>query len=357
LLLAACLTPSACGKRAESPEPAFHCPTKLSRALAFSHLKEAHVRLETMTTEAAENAITLTTDGLSCAPPHGKAHSSVVARLLLERARASASLGRNESALQDLEAAVLWAERGKHESGGNEDPLLIPEIHLTSAFLFLRVPDHKSAAKSASKARDAASKVGIEAAAIECEALLLEGELAHQRNDQSYPPEGYFRRVLDVARRHGYPEEIHDYVERAAFRLEDIDDDERQRLLGDADAAKKRRADEQTHRTKKGPSQVGPPDLVSLSSGSISGADQTIAALRSRFRDCYRRTASDSRGVRAVLTITVGPSGFVEAVDARSDDMNRATVDCLVAEAKGARFNPPESEQAVLVVPVTLVQQ
>jgi len=348
----------ACGKRAKEPEGAFHCPSKLSRALAFSHLKEAHVRLDTMTTEAAENAIALTTDGLSCAPPRGKAHGSIVARLLVERARASASLGRDDAALEDLEAALLWAERGKLEGGtSSEDPSLLPEIHLTRAFLFLRVQNHQEAAKSASKARDVASRVGIEAAAFECEALLLEGDLARRRGDESYPPEGYFRSVLEVARRHGYPETVLDYVERAAFRLEGIDEGERQQLLGDADAARERKAEEENQRGPKGQSQTAPLDLISLSSGSISGADQTIAALRSRFRDCYRRTAADTRGVRAVLTITVGPSGFVESVDAKSDDMNAETVDCLVAETKGARFNPPESEQAVLVVPVTFIKQ
>src|SRR5690606_6646072 len=237
LFLALCLMSLGCGKRAEAPESSFHCPSKLSRALAFAHLKEAHVRLETMTTEAAENAIALTTDGLSCAPPHGKAHGLVVARLLSERARASASLGQDESALQDLQAAILWADRGRREGGGRNDPLLLPEIYLTQAFLLLRVQKHADAAESAAKAREAASLTGIEAAAIECEALLLEGDLAEQRGDQSHPPEGYFRRVLEVARRHNYPESVHDYVERAAFRLGDMDEDERKQLLGEAEAA------------------------------------------------------------------------------------------------------------------------
>src|SRR5690606_3138515 len=147
------------------------------------------------------------------------------------------------------------------------------------------------------------------AAAFECEALLLEGDLARRRGDESYPPEGYFRSVLEVARRHGYPETVLDYVERAAFRLEGIDEGERQQLLGDADAARERKAEEENRRGPKGQSQTAPLALIGLPSVSISGADQTIAPLRSRFRDCYRRTGADTRGVRALLTITGGPSG------------------------------------------------
>lgn len=351
LLLLTC--GAGCKSPPKEPQPTFDCPTKISSALAFSHLKEAYVRMEVLTVEAAENSISLSTDGLSCAPPRGKASAATVARLLMERARAYSSLDENEAALADLKASLMWAEQGK-----KEDPLLVPEIHLASAQIFLRLQSHDEAALSASRARDTADRLGEVAAGLQCEALLLEGDLANRRTNNAYPPAGYFRRVFEVARRYQYPESVWDPMERAAFRLNDMDETSRDELLGPVRALQDRKLkDEEEKRLLATRGANKSLDLVTLSSGSIAGAEQTVLAMRAGFRDCFRRAIESSEGGQAELTISVGASGAVEHVDAKSEKMSPGILDCLVEQAKRAQFNPPATGHAVLNVPVTFIQQ
>lgn len=352
-LLVAVLT-FGCSKNApQEPKPGFDCQRKISSALAFSHLKEAHVNMEVLTVDAARKSIQIATDGLSCAPPRGNARAETVARLLTERARAYAALDENAAALADLEAALLWAERGK-----KDDPLLVPELHLASAQLYLREQAHDKAAESAARARDSAERLGEQAAGLQCEALLLEGDLASRRNNNAYPPEGYFRRVFSVAQRYQYPESVWDPMERAAFRLKELNDESRAELLGPVRALKKRKEkDEEERRVLESRSTNRSLDLVKLSSGTIAGAEQTVHAMRSGFRECFRRSIDSGEEGRAELVISVGASGAVEHVDATSDKMSQATLNCLMDRAKDAEFNPPATGHAVLVVPVTFIKQ
>lgn len=337
----------------EEPKPTFNCQSAESSALAFSHLKEAYISMDVLTVEAAKRSIALSTDGLSCAPPRGKASAATVARLLMERARAYSSLDENEAALADLNAALMWAEQGK-----KEDPLIVPELHLESARLFLRQQAHDKAANSAARARDSADRLGEQAAGLQCEALLLEGDLANRRAKSDFPPDGYFRRVFEVAQRYQYPESVWDPMERAAFRLKDLDESNREELLGPVRALQERKLkDEEERRLLSVREATKSLDLVTLSSGSIAGAEQTVAAMRAGFRECFRRAIDSSEGGRAELSISVGASGAVEHVDAKSEKMSPAVLDCLTAEARAAQFNPPATGHAVLSVPVTFIQQ
>jgi hypothetical protein len=272
---------------------------------------------------------------------------------LVVRARASASLDDNEAAVADLQAALSWAEQGK-----KDDPLLVPEIHLGMARLHLRDQAHDQAAQAAAHARSTAARLGLAGAALQCEALLLEGDLANRRAPERYPPSGYFMTLLDVAKRYKYPEDVWEYMESAVSRL-GLDAPKSAALMGPVPALRARKlADAAEAKMIARREKRRSPDMVSLSSGSIDGADQTVARMRTGFRDCYRRTlAGASSGGRAVLTISVGSNGAVEHVSAKSQDMDPATLDCLTAEARRAQFNPPATDHAVLNVPVTFVAQ
>ncbi len=309
--------------------------------------------MEVFTVEAARKAIDLCTDGLSCAPPRGNAGAATVARLLVERATAYTTLNENAAALADLEAALMWADQGK-----KDDPLLVPEIHLARARLHLRQQDHDQAALSASHARDSASRLGEAAAGLQCEALILEGDLAARRPRSDYPPEGYFKQVLEVARRYQYPETVWDAVERATFRLSDLDERERNELLGPIRALRERKIKDEEEQRILATRDASPTrDIMSIASGSIAGAEQTVAALRAGFRDCFRRAADSTDGGQALLTISVGASGAVEHVDAQSRDMAPVILDCLTEQAMSAQFNPPSSDHAIVNVPVTFIKQ
>jgi hypothetical protein len=147
-------------------------------------------------------------------------------------------------------------------------------------------------------------------------------------------------------------------MERAAFRLKDLDEKNREEILGPVRALQDRKLkDEEEKRLLETPGGSKRVDLVTLSSGSIPGAEQTVLAMRAGFRECFRRAIDSSDGGRAELTISVGASGAVEHVDATSEKMSQRVLDCLIAQAQGAQFNPPPSGHAVLNVPVTFIQQ
>src|SRR5690606_30755430 len=100
-------------------------------------------------------------------------------------------------------------------------------------------------------------------------------------------------------------------------------------------------------------------NMMRVASGRVPGADQAIAAMRSGFRRCFQKSLSQGSSPegRTVLIISIDSGGAVENVHARSEKMDRATVSCLADEARRAQFNPPETDHAVLEVPVVLVQQ
>jgi hypothetical protein len=98
--------------------------------------------------------------------------------------------------------------------------------------------------------------------------------------------------------------------------------------------------------------------MVQISKGFIPNADQTVAGMRAGFRQCYQEElSSGGLGGQATLIVSVGAGGVVEQVSAQNHGMDARTIDCLTAEAKRARFDPPRGGHAVLQVPVTLVRQ
>jgi hypothetical protein len=210
------------------------------------------------------------------------------------------------------------------------------------------------------KSLSSAQRVGAEAAALQCEALLLEGDLLARLRPEDERADAYYRRVFEVARRYEYPEETWDLIESAVARLPHSSQGEKAEYLGPVPELRiAKEADDREGRVLSDRGARGTSDMAYVSSGRVPNADQTVAAMRSGFRRCFQKllTAGSQRSGRAVLTISIGSSGVVENVEAESKHMDSATVDCLAAEARRAVFDPPQTSHAVLQVPVTLVQQ
>jgi hypothetical protein len=83
-------------------------------------------------------------------------------------------------------------------------------------------------------------------------------------------------------------------------------------------------------------------------------ADQVIASLRPRFRQCFSswfdRGANAEGSVRFALELAC--NGDVEAVTAKSSGVDEPTVACLFGVVARAEFEPPSAGQALLQVPV-----
>lgn len=342
------------GRQPEHADPNFDCRGKDSRDLALSHLKEADHALENPTVKSALYSVILSSRGLSCAPPAGRAEAWMVARLLLVRARASAALQNPEDSLSDLEASLAWAHQGR-----SHDPLLLTEIHLEIARAHLGLLQHDEALKHVRTALSSSTRLGKEGAHLTCEALLLEGDVLLRLGESPETAEALYRRVFEVAERHGYPEATWDYLDSAVARLGVEGSSQEQILLGpvpELRAAKE--ADDEEKELLA--SRDGRPtrDMVHISKGFIPNADQTVAGMRAGFRECYQKQlSSGGPGGQATLIVSVGAGGVVEQVSAQNHGMDPSTIECLTAEAKRARFDPPRGGHAVLQVPVTLVRQ
>lgn len=355
LLLAALVLSSCSRPEVRAADEAFDCRGKRSQPLALSHLKEADLKLQDPSVRGALHALSLTSRGLACAPPRGRAEAWTVARLLVVRARASTEIDRPDDALSDLLAARKWAAQGP-----TGDPLLVPEIHLATARAYLRRLEHNEALSQVDLALGGARGAGAASATLQCEALLLKGDILGRLRPSDDAPKDYYRQVFKVAERYQYPETTWDYLDSALARLAPASSTEAARLLGpipELRAAKV--ADEKEIRVLKQRDASGSGNMARVSHGNIPGADQTIAAMRAGFRLCFQKRLSVGANAsgKTILTISVGASGAVENVEARSQQMDSSLVDCLADEARRARFDPPRTNHAVLEVPVTLVQQ
>lgn len=93
--------------------------------------------------------------------------------------------------------------------------------------------------------------------------------------------------------------------------------------------------------------------------GSVSNAQAVVAGMRAGFRNCYQRELNNNPEAagRIDLTITVGPGGEVQSVQAAPSGNLGSAVGCVRARAAAAQFAPPEGGQAVIQVPVTFVKQ
>jgi hypothetical protein len=83
-------------------------------------------------------------------------------------------------------------------------------------------------------------------------------------------------------------------------------------------------------------------------------ADQVIASLRPRFRQCFSswfdRGTTAEGSVRFALELAC--NGDVESVTAKSSGVDEPTVACLFGVVARAEFDPPAAGQALLQVPV-----
>lgn len=335
-------------------DDSLHCRGESAQALALSHLKEADHALDNPTTKSALHALILSSRGLNCAPPKGRAEAWTIARLLLTRARASAALERPDDALSDLEASLVWAEHGLAH-----DPLLLTEIHLETARADLGLMKHDDALAHVKEARRTSAVLGAQGARLTCEALLLEGDLLQRLGREGDASHRLYRQVFEVAERHGYPEDTWDYLDSALARLDLQSKHEEGVLLGPVPELRAaRKADEEEKKVLAARDARPTSSMVHFSKGFIPGADQTVASMRTGFRRCYQKHLSAGEGGgQATLVISVGASGVVEQVSAQNHGMNADTVECLSKEAQRARFDPPRGGHAILQVPVTLIRQ
>jgi len=108
----------------------------------------------------------------------------------------------------------------------------------------------------------------------------------------------------------------------------------------------------------KGNASVGG---VSASGGNVANAARVVAGMRAGFRNCFQRgLAQDPTAQGSLrLAIQVGPAGQVTNATPSgvTGNLPAAVVACVVARARAAQFDPPDSGSATLAVPVTFVSQ
>lgn len=357
LCLLVAVSLAACASAPPDPDDPSRASAPRAQSLALSHLKAADVELEHQTRASAEESIRLANEGLRWAPPAGKAKSWTVARLLLVRGRAQRELGALDAAEMDIDAALKWAERDHGRT-----PDLTPELGLEMATILIRQGKLRDAAPRLANVRQESRRLGATGVALQCEALILDGDLSLRlaRNGQ-LAPERLYRAVFDVARRYDYPEACWDPMDRAIGRLQLENTTEAQQLM--APVVERRDAQRQALEAKKSTRARSSPAnsmyRAATGSGYVNNAAEVISGLRSSFRRCYQRgLEADTNAQGGVhLSIAVGPDGGVTHVDAESRGVSDAITACIVAAAKTAQFEAPESGEAVLSVPVALVRQ
>jgi hypothetical protein len=110
----------------------------------------------------------------------------------------------------------------------------------------------------------------------------------------------------------------------------------------------------------KGPKGSATVGGATVQGGTISNPAAVVARMRAGFRACYQRgldSNPDAQG-RIQLSLRVGAGGEVLSVTASpSGSLPPAVVDCVKSRAKNAQFEPPQGGSAVVVVPVTFVNQ
>jgi hypothetical protein len=122
-----------------------------------------------------------------------------------------------------------------------------------------------------------------------------------------------------------------------------------------------RGSDESSGKAKvvKGPTgnaSVGGP---AVAGGEVSNAARVVAGMRAGFRACYNRELAQNPDAQGSihLSITVGPGGEVQNVQASPSGNLGSAVACVQSRARSAQFDPPKGGSAVIQVPVTFVKQ
>jgi Ca-activated chloride channel family protein len=108
----------------------------------------------------------------------------------------------------------------------------------------------------------------------------------------------------------------------------------------------------------KGNASLGGPVV---SGGNVSNAARVVAGMRAGFRNCFQRGLAQDPSAQGSLrlAIKVGPGGEVTNVTPSgvTGNLPAVVVACLVARARAAQFNPPDSGSPTVAVPVTFVSQ
>ena len=100
---------------------------------------------------------------------------------------------------------------------------------------------------------------------------------------------------------------------------------------------------------------------AAVSGGTVSNAARVVAGMRAGFRNCYQRGLAENPDAQGSLrlTIFVGSGGAVTNVtpNGTTGNLPASVVACVVARARAAQFDPPESGNATIAVPVNFASQ
>jgi hypothetical protein len=122
-----------------------------------------------------------------------------------------------------------------------------------------------------------------------------------------------------------------------------------------------RGAEESSGKAKvvKGPTGTASVGGAAVAGGEVSNASRVVAGMRAGFRNCYNRELAQNPDAQGSirLSITVGPGGEVQNVQATPSGNLGSAVACVQARARSAQFDPPKGGSAVIQVPVTFVKQ
>jgi hypothetical protein len=122
-----------------------------------------------------------------------------------------------------------------------------------------------------------------------------------------------------------------------------------------------RGAEESSGKAKvvKGPTGNASVGGAAVAGGEVSNASRVVAGMRAGFRNCYNRELAQNPDAQGSirLSITVGPGGEVQNVQAAPSGNLGSAVACVQARARSAQFDPPKGGSAVIQVPVTFVKQ
>jgi hypothetical protein len=109
----------------------------------------------------------------------------------------------------------------------------------------------------------------------------------------------------------------------------------------------------------KGPTGNASVGGAAVAGGEVNNASRVVAGMRAGFRNCYNRELAQNPDAQGSirLSITVGPGGEVQNVQASASGNLGSAVACVRARAQAAQFDPPKGGNAVIQVPVTFVKQ
>jgi len=129
--------------------------------------------------------------------------------------------------------------------------------------------------------------------------------------------------------------------------------------MGPVPGLRLRAAEEEKPAYVRAKERRGPAQSFQMSEGTVENADEVVARLRPAFRRCHE-TGLQLEGATAAsirVNFQIGPDGGVTSVTESHSGVHGEVVECVLLQARRARFSPPKSGSASLSVPVTFVNQ